>query len=469
MNSLDFLGRIVHLVGIGGTGMRGLAEVLISHGCSVTGSDLSPSDGTSRLTERGARIWYRHTRDNIRRGVACVVHTAAARDDNPELVEARRRGIPVLKYAQMLGLLMRLKQGICIAGTHGKSTTSAMTAWALVQAGMDPSVVVGANVPQLGGPARAGTGDHFVAEACEYDRSFHHLAPRAAALLNIDEDHLDYYSGLDEIVESFHTFAHLVPGDGLVVANGQDPNVEGAICGLDVPIETFAVDGQADWEARKVHGWRGRYTFEAYYRGEHFGAFRLSVPGTHNVENALAAMALAHWAGACPEAIRQALNTYAGADRRFQIRGEWGGVTVVDDYAHHPTEIQATLAAARGHFENRRIWVVFQPHQHSRTRFLLKDFATSFGIDAKIKIVVPDIYFVRDSAAWRQEVSSQELVDAITGLGGDACYLPTFDEIEEHLAAHLRPGDVLITMGAGDVWKIGHELAQRFQRDSQAG
>jgi len=467
MNSPDFLGRQVHFVGIGGTGMRGLAEVVLAQGCGVTGSDQSPSESISRLRRLGARIWYRHARENIRDDVACVVYTAAARDDNPELVEARRRGIPVLKYAQMLGLVMRLKKGIGISGTHGKSTTSAMTAWTLVQAGLDPSVVVGANVRQLGGPARAGSGEHFVVESCEYDRSFHHLTPRAAAILNIEEDHLDYYSGLAEIIESFRTFAQRVPADGLVVAYGQSLEVKAAVRDLKARVETFAVNKPADWVAGDVHAWQGQCTFEAFYHGEHFGAFNLEVPGTHNVLNALAAMALAHWAGVDAETIRQSLNSYTGAERRFQIRAEWDGVTLVDDYAHHPSEVQATLEAARDRFAGRRIWVVFQPHQHSRTRFLLKDFAKSFGIAAKI--VVPDIYFVRDSEAWRQDISSRELVDEITGLGGDACYLPTFHEIVEHLVSHLRPGDVLITMGAGDVWKIGDELAQRLQRGSQAG
>ena len=467
MNSRDFLGRKVHFVGIGGTGMRGLAEVVLSYGCPVTGSDAHPSEGTYRLGRLGAKIWYRHAGENVRDDVACLVHTAAASEDNPELVEARRLGIPVLKYAEMLGLLMRLKKGICISGTHGKSTTSAMTAWIMICAGMDPTVVVGANVRQLGGPARAGTGEHFVAESCEYDRSFLNLAPKAAAILNVEEDHLDYYSGLDEIIETFRAFARLVPPDGLVVSNGQNRNVRSAVRGLDVACETFGINSPTDWVATKVDGWQGRYTFDAHYQGEHFGAFRLRVPGTHNVLNALAAMALAHWAGVDAETVRRALNSFGGADRRFQIRGQWAGVDLVDDYAHHPTEIQATLRAAKDYFQSRRIWVVFQPHQHSRTRFLLRDFAHSFA--NADKILVPDIYFVRDSEQERQEISSQDLVDEISSLGGDARYLPTFGEILDYLTIRLRPDDVLITMGAGDVWKIGDELAQRVQRDSQAG
>jgi len=465
-------GRKVHFVGIGGSGMQGLADVLLARGSRVSGSDMCPTGATQRLVERGAQIFAFHDATHVSPDVDYVVYSAAVKPSNPEIVAATRLGIPRLKYAEMLGQLMRDQQGICIAGAHGKSTTSAMTGWSLCRAGLDPSVVVGAVVPQLGGSARGGTGKHFVAESCEYDRSFLNLTPQAAAILNIQEDHLDFYSGLEQIVESFRSFAHLVPPEGLIVACGECDNALRAVADAPAAVETFAIDRDADWRAVGLQDWQGRYGFDVVYRGRRFGRFSLRVPGRHNVLNALAAVALSHWAGAKPEVIETALASFRGVGRRFEIRGHWAGVTVVDDYAHHPTEVNATLRAARRHFGDRRIWVVFQPHQHSRTRFLLGDFARAFGgngQDGPLRVLVPDIYFVRDSQKERERISSEDLVTEIAKRGGNARYLPTLEEIVAYLETQLQRGDVIMTMGAGDVWKVADALVGRLQGHHKAG
>jgi len=372
------------------------------------------------------------------------------------MAEARRRGLPVLKYAEFLGRLMSLREGIAVAGTHGKSTTTAMVAYVLAEAGLDPSFVIGADVPQLGGGSRVGSGPHLVAEACEYDRSFLHLAPWAGAVLNVEEDHLDYYRDLAEIRGAFADFAGRVRRDGVLVVGGADRARDEVAGGARSAVETFGLGGDWDWHAENLEADRGRFAFDIYRRGTLYTPVRLALAGRHHVFNALAAAALCHWAGAGPDAIRDALGRFQGAGRRMEVLGSSAGVTVVDDYAHHPTEIQVTLKAAVERFQPRRLWVVFQPHQHSRTRFLLKDFARALTVADRI--IVPDIYFVRDSEQERQAVCSGDLVAEVQALGADALYLPDFDSIRRYLAESLGPGDVLMTMGAGDVWRLARPV-----------
>jgi UDP-N-acetylmuramate--alanine ligase len=349
---------------------------------------------------------------------------------------------------------------VAIAGTHGKSTTTAMTASVLAKAGLAPSFIVGARVPQLGGSSGIGTGQHFVVEACEYSRNFLHLAPRFAAVLNIEPDHLDYYDTMEALTAAFAQFARQVAGDGVLVvceddAPGRTIAREATAC-----VESFGLASKADWRAEALTESRGLGRFELWHGSRRLGDVGMSIPGRHNVTNALAAAALAHHCGCGSEAICQALGEYQGADRRLSLRGQHNGVTVLDDYAHHPTEIAVTVRAARAYYQPRRLWVIFQPHQHSRTRFLLSDFARSFGqADA---IVVPNIYFVRDSEAERGRVCADDLVERIRQNGGDAVHLPTFERIVDHLMASIAPGDVVLTMGAGDVWKVADELLGRL-------
>ena len=449
-------------MGVGGCGMCGLAEFVLTEGGTVSGSDRKESDALARLRRLGAAVFIGHAAEHLPQGVERVVASAAVPRDNPELLEAERRGVPVEQYARFLGRLMELRQGIAIAGTHGKSTTTAMTAFALRRSGLDPSFVIGADVPQLGGGAHVGAGPHLVVEACEYDRSFLSLAPRAAAILNIEEDHLDYYKDLAEIRGAFAQFAGRVPAGGLLVLGGSDLAAAQMARSTSAAVETFGLGGEWDWRAEHLEADRGRFAFEAYHHQDLYGVVRLAVPGRHQVLNALAAMALCHGAGAPKEAVLEALGAFAGAHRRTEVLGEAAGVTVVDDYAHHPTEILATLKAVRQRFEPKRLWVVFQPHQHSRTRFLLKDFARALVLADKT--IVPDIYFVRDSENERQAVRSQDLVGEIQRLGADALYIESFDSIRRYLVESLAAGDVLMVMGAGDVWRLGRPLLEDLGR-----
>jgi UDP-N-acetylmuramate--alanine ligase len=451
-SSKPYAGQAIHFIGAGGCGMSGLAEFALREGGQVGGSDMKASSATDRLVRLGAAIHIGHAAENVPPGTDLVVYSAAVKPDNPERVEAGRRGIPALKYARFLGRLMNLRQGIAVSGTHGKSTTTSMVSYVLAEAGLDPSFVIGAEVPQLGGGSRVGRGPHLVVEACEYDRSFLNYSPRAAAVLNVEEDHLDYYRDLREIRRAFGDFAARIAADGLLVIYARDLGRRSIERRARCKVEKFGIGGRWDWHAENLEADRGRFAFDVYRHSDFYVHVKLGLAGRHNVLNALAAMALCTWAGAPREAIAEALGSFQGALRRMEILGEAGGVTVVDDYAHHPTEIEATLKAARDRFEPRRLWVVFQPHQHSRTRFFLKDFARALTVADKI--VVPDIYFVRDSEKERQAVRSQDLVAEIQNLGADALHIKEFDSIRRYLVESLAAGDVLMTMGAGDVWRL---------------
>jgi UDP-N-acetylmuramate--alanine ligase len=451
--------RKIHFVGAGGCGMSGLAEFVLMEGGQVSGSDMKSSAACDHLANIGAKIHIGHQAENLPMDVLEIVVSAAIKPENPEIVEAKRRGIPIRKYAQFLGSLMQLRQGIAVSGTHGKSTTTAMVSYALQHAGLDPSFVIGAEVEQLGGGSHVGAGPHLVVEACEFDRSFLNYKPHAAAILNIEEDHLDYYTGgLPEIRGAFADFAAgIVPG-GLLVANGTDLGVR-EIADRNrgrIDVQTFGISGDWDWHAENLEDHQGCFTFDVYGREALFTSVRLGLAGRHHVMNALATMALCQWAGAPLSAVAKALESFHGARRRMEVLGRAAGVTVVDDYAHHPTEISATLKAAKAHFNPKRLWVVFQPHQHSRTRFFLKDFALALAVADKI--IVPDIYFVRDSEQERQAVSSQDLVAEVQNRGADAVYIKDFDSIRRYLVESLGSGDVLMVMGAGDIWRLAEPL-----------
>ena len=456
-----YAARRIHLIGIGGCGMSSLGGVLLRCGAIVSGSDLAQFAAAPRLEEMGALIRLGQAPINVPSDCDLVVYSAAISDDNPERIEAARRGIQCVKYAEMLGEVMRLRTGIAVAGTHGKSTTTAMTAYILRAAKADPTFVVGAHVDQLDGGSGVGDGPHFIVEACEYDRSFLYLAPQCAALLNIEEDHLDCYDGIEAITEAFRSFASLVPADGLIVANGEDRIVMDVVRGAHAPVETFGESEGLTWRATDISHELGCYSFDVLHRGEFFLRGRLAgLPGRHQISNALAATAIAGRSGVAPEAIAEALAQFHGAQRRLSRRGEVGGIILLDDYGHHPTEIQVTLRAVREHHPDRQLWVIFQPHQHSRTRFLLNDFARSFGLADHL--LVPDIYFVRDSEALRDAICSSNLVERVHANGGDALYLPKHEQIVEHIVDHAVAGDVVLTHGAGDVWKIADELVRRL-------
>jgi UDP-N-acetylmuramate--alanine ligase len=454
-----FAGKRVHFIGIGGSGMNGLARILMDCGAIISGSDPNLNAQTLELDRRGARISRGQAGELLAADTDLVVRTAAIKDTNAEYLAACRFGLRVVKYAELLGQVMQERLGVAVAGTHGKSTTTAMIAHALLQCGLDPSFVVGGTAPQLGGTgSHSGTGRAFVAEACEFDRSFHNLRPTVALITNIEEDHLDCYSGIDDIVQSFRRFAQLVPPDGLIIANGQDARVGQAIGGLPTPVEWVAIDREATWSTRVLDVDHGRYHGQVLYRGRAAATLRLSVPGAHNLFNATMAIAACHACGLEPVRAAEVIDIFRGVDRRMTEVGACNGATVVDDYGHHPTEIRATLKALRQRYEPRRLFCVFQPHQHSRTRFLLEDFATSFG--SADETVVPEIYFVRDSEEEKNRISAAHLVERITRSGQQARHLADFPAIVSYLRGQLGPGDLVVTMGAGNVWEIGRALVE---------
>jgi UDP-N-acetylmuramate--alanine ligase len=447
--------------------MNGLARMLLDSGASISGSERELNLQTVELAQLGANISQFQNGELLTADIDLVVRTAAVRDDNPEFIEARRLGLKTIKYAELLGQVMQERLGVAVAGTHGKSTTTAMISYALLQCGADPSFVVGGTAPQLGGRgSRSGAGRAFVAEACEFDRSFHNLRPRVAIVTNIEEDHLDCYKGIDDIVESFREFARLVPRDGLILANGQDDGTRRAVHGLAAPVEWVTLQpDQADAAPLNRHGeWcthitgdnAGRYCGKVLHDGRVVADLALSIAGRHNLFNATMAVAACRACGVDPAAAAAAIGLFRGVDRRMTEVGTFAGATVVDDYGHHPTEIRATLSALRERYSPRRLLCVFQPHQHSRTRFLLDDFAASFG--QADETIVLEIYFVRDSEDERARVSAEHLVEKVRAQGRSAVHLPDFAQIVEYLRGHARPGDLIVTMGAGDVWKIGKDL-----------
>jgi UDP-N-acetylmuramate--alanine ligase len=456
----SFAGKRVHLIGIGGSGMQALAGVLLNCGARVSGSDQQFSHVLQGLRSAGATVCVGQKAENLPRPVDIVVYSAAIKPNNPELAAALSSGVPCVRYAEMVGRLMAARQGIAVSGTHGKSTTTGWVAFILKNAHLDPTFIVGADVRQLGGPSGVGRGPHFVAEACEYDRSFHSFRPRIAVILNIEGDHFDCYSSLQRIVEAFETFAAIVPATGLLVANGDDPLALKAARAGQAPVETFALDNPADWQAQNRRDQSGAYSFNLVYRGQTLGEASLQVLGIHNVANALAAAAVAHSAGVQPHVICHSLSQYTGATRRLTCRGQVNGVTVVDDYAHHPTEVRMTLQAARQHYHPRRLWAVFQPHQHSRCRALLDQFADCFG--QADEILLPDIYFARDTRQDTQLVSARDLADRLRQRGKRVNYMPDFDCIVDTLVKNCHPGDLVLTMGPGNIWKVADALVQRL-------
>jgi UDP-N-acetylmuramate--alanine ligase len=462
-NASRFRGRRIHFIGIGGCGMSGLARILLDAGAIVTGSEPHPNPQTFALIQRGAKISRDQMGELLDGKVDLVVRTAAVHDDNQEYISSRALNLKSIKYAQLLGEVMSERFGVAVAGTHGKSTTTAMISHALLSCGADPSFVVGGTVPQLGGGSRSGMGPAFVAEACEFDRSFHHLRPRVAIITNIEEDHLDCYKNIGEIVDAFRKFASIVPQDGLIIANGQDPHVTEALAGITTP--TQAVGHPDGWEAFPAGMFEGCHNGTVRFKGRPTCTLRLSVPGLHNLWNGTMAIAACVACGLEAQQAADAIGTFTGVDRRMSEVGRCNGAIVVDDYGHHPTEIRVTLKALRERYNPKRLFCVFQPHQHSRTRFLLEDFASSFG-DAD-ETIMPDIYFVRDSESERQRVSSIDLVDRIVRGGNRARHIPEFGQIVALLKREARPGDLIVTMGAGNVWEIGRELAANEQRATE--
>jgi UDP-N-acetylmuramate--alanine ligase len=457
----------VHFVGIGGIGMSGIAELLLNLGYRVSGSDLKSSEITRRLESLGGTIAIGHRAENVAQDVDVVVTSSAVRrQTNPEAQAARARGVPVIPRAEMLAELMRLKEGVAIAGSHGKTTTTSLIATIVAHAKLDPTVVVGGKLNALGSNARLGTGQLMVVEADESDGSFLRLAPTIAVITNVDPEHLDHYGTVEALQQAFVDFADRVPFYGLVVVCLDHPVVQHLIPRLSKRHVTYGLSPQADWRAEDVQLGPFSARFTVIRRGTKLGAVELKMVGAHNVLNALAACAVADELGISFALTREALASFAGVQRRFTVRGEAAGVVVVDDYGHHPAEIRATLAGARASFPQKRIVVAFQPHRYTRTRDLLGDFATCFN-DAEV-LFLSEIYAAGEDPI--PGTSGQKLLDAVQACGHrDATLVPERSELASKVHARLRAGDLVLTLGAGDITHLGEELLALLGSGPPAG
>ena len=453
------LGKIrkIHFVGIGGIGMSGIAEVLLNLGFSVSGSDSKASPVTARLARLGVRFHEGHGPEQVV-GAQVVVTSSAVLPDNPEVLEAVRLAIPVIPRAEMLAELMRLKFSVAVAGAHGKTTTTSMIALMLAEAGLDPTAVIGGRLDAFGSSARLGKSELMVVEADESDRSFLHLLPSIAVVTNIDREHLEHYRDLNEIISAFAAFMNRVPFYGVVIACTDAPwrtAIDGVRPQLQRRLVTYGIEPGADVRADLVDVSPAGSEFTVIARGQSLARIRLGVPGRHNVQNALAAVAVGLELDLGAEEIRHGLERFRGADRRFQIKAQVNGVTVVDDYGHHPAEIRATLLSARD-WGARRIWAIFQPHRYTRTKFLMDDFARCFdGVEG---LYVLDIYPASEPPI--PGVTSERLVERMHELGFDrAEYAASDEKLIARLIPKLEPGDMVLTIGAGNVWKVGEALA----------
>jgi UDP-N-acetylmuramate--alanine ligase len=456
--------RRIHFVGIGGIGMSGIAEVLLNLGFTVSGSDLKATPVTDRLFKLGARIFEGHAAGHLQ-DVQVVVVSSAVPADNPEVQEAQRLQIPVIPRAEMLAELMRMKFCVAVAGSHGKTTVTSMIALMLTQVGLDPTAVIGGRLDVFASSVRLGKGELMVVEADESDRSFLYLLPSIAVITNIDREHLDHYRDLSEITSAFLSFANKVPFYGAVVACADTPwgeRFRELLPQLRRRVVTYGLDSGADVRGSSLELRPQGSSFEVEARGKPLGSFSISVPGRHNVQNALAAVAVGLELELSADQIRHGLERFRGADRRFQIKMEFQGITVVDDYGHHPTEIRATLEAARL-WGAKRVIAIFQPHRYTRTQFLMDDFARS--LQAADLVYVLDIYPASEKPI--PGVTAQRLVERMAELGfSRARYAPSEQAVVQGMLAELRSGDLILTVGAGNVWRIGDALAEAIRARS---
>ena len=459
MYQIDFNKPVaIHFIGIGGISMSGLAEILLQRGFTVSGSDAKESDLTRLLTQKGAQIFYGQRASNISGDIDVVVYTAAIRPDNPELSCAMEKGIPCLTRAQLLGEIMQnYETPIAISGTHGKTTTTSMLSTILLQMDSDPTLSIGGILQSIGGNIRIGASELFVTEACEYTNSCLSFDPKISAILNIDADHLDFFKDLDDIRRSFRAFSELLPKDGTLVINGEIPDLDDITGGLDCRVLTYGTKDSFDAYATDItydEMARPSYTFHMKSEeGEITFPVTLGVTGEHNVSNSLCAITIALLLGGEIADIQKGVLSFGGTDRRFQYKGMLGKTTVIDDYAHHPTEITATLETA-AKYPHKTTWCVFQPHTYTRTKALLPEFAQALSLADHV--VLADIYAARETDTLG--ISSKTLQAEIQKLGGCCEYFSSFDAIENFLLEKCEPDDLLITMGAGDVFKIGENL-----------
>lgn len=444
----------IHFIGIGGISMSGLAEILLSFGYKVSGSDVRVSNLTQKLERLGAVVVPYHSKENVH-NADLVVYTAAVKENNPELVEARNLNIPVIDRATLLGLIMKkYPYSIAVSGTHGKTTTTSMISVILLESGLNPTIHIGGELDSIGGTTKIGNGKHFVVEACEYYESFLKFSPFMAIINNIEYDHADFFTGIEHIKQTFLKFASLVPENGYVIANIDDLNVSSILNDIHCNKVTYGLKSRdAMWTVKDItYDSLGCASFKLVYNGKEITDIKLNVPGLHNVINALAASAACYTIGCSADSIRLGLNNFYGTHRRFELKGILNNIKVIDDYAHHPSEVKATLKAARNSSHS-KIWCVFQPHTYTRTKTLLAEFAKAFA-DADT-VIVADIYAAREVD--NGEIHSKVLADRINANSPNhkAIYISGFNNIVKYLEDNVSPGDLIITMGAGDIYKVG--------------
>ena len=456
MYKLNFNNPIhVHFIGIGGISMSGLAEILLDEGFTISGSDSKESDLTKHLEAKGISVFYGQKASNIIPGIDLIVYTAAIHEDNPEFAQAKAQGLPMLSRAELLGQIMdNYEQSIAVAGTHGKTTTTSMISQILLEAKTDPTITVGGILEAINGNLRVGESEVFISEACEYTNSFLNFRPKYSIILNVEAEHLDFFKDLDDIRKSFHKFAANTLADGATIINGEIDNYTEIVKGLPQRIITYGLNSSYDYYAENItYDEKACAIFSVMHDGQKIMDVHLNVPGKHNVSNSLAAIALCDIMDIPNEAVSSGLLKFGGANRRFQYKGKIDGITIIDDYAHHPTEIKATLTAA-ANYPHERLVLVFQPHTYSRTKAFLDDFAEVLSM-ADV-VVLADIYAAREQNTYG--VSSKDILNLLKKKGTEAYYLPSFEEIEKFLLKNCINGDLLITMGAGNVVEIGEAL-----------
>ncbi len=458
--------RKIHMVGIGGIGMSGIAEILLDQGFEVTGSDRSLSEITDRLEKLGATIHKGHAAKNLDEADV-VVYSSAVHKDNLELIAAAEKKIPVIRRAEMLAELMRMKYGIAIAGTHGKTTTTSMTSLVLMEGGLDPTVIVGGKLSSFGGTnARLGRGDYIVVEADEFDRSFLQLTPVIAAITTLEREHLDIYTDLEDIKRAFVEFANKVPFYGFVILCLDEPSIQEILPLIRKKVVTYGLNPQSDLRAVNISFHENHSKFNLIRHGKDLGEVTLKVPGLHNIKNSMAAIGIGLEIGIGFEEIKRAVESFTGVYRRLELKADVDGVMVVDDYAHHPTEVQATLSALKSGWPEKRVVAVFQPHLYSRTRDFHDEFGRSF-LNADL-LVVTEIYPAREEPI--QGITGELVVNDARAFGHkEAHYIPDKKQLPEFLAKTAKPGDIVVTLGAGDISKYGEEFIGLLSKGSASG
>lgn len=453
LNNVD-KNKYIHMIGIGGVSMSGIADILLSMGFKISGSDSSNSSTIERLSNEGIKITIGQCADNINNDITLVAYTAAIKEDNPELMEARKRNIPCIERSLLLGELTRIYQDtIAVCGTHGKTTTTSMVSIAFINGNKNPTIQVGADLRQLNNTNyRIGKSEYLIIEACEYVRSFLSFSPKSVILLNIEEDHLDYYKNLDDIKSAFSEFLSYVPEDGVIVFNNDDKNCIDVAKDKKANKITFGINTESDWMAKNIELNNGFYTFDAV-NSDNLLKISLSVPGYHNIYNALATIAMASYYEIGTLDIQKSLKDFTGAHRRFEYVGTLNGAEIYDDYAHHPTEIKATINAAK-ELNHNKLWVVFQPHTYTRTSTLFDDFSKSFkNVD---EVILTDIYAAREIDTGI--VSSKMLANAVNKESNNCTYISSFEEVKTYLKENVKENDLVLTVGAGSITKLGYEL-----------